>query len=174
LLRARETAGKLHLIRLEAMMNTSVACHSVRAHLFCLCVVPLNMIVFSGCAGAPTPGSGETRPVGGSRLSSTTITQEEIRTAGAANAYDLVQSLRPRWLNKRGPQTLTDTKLAAPPTEGDIIVYMSTAKLGGLNALREVPASSLVSIEFLDAPKANYKFGRGHPYGAILLHVTSK
>jgi hypothetical protein len=105
-------------------------------------------------------------------MSSTTITQEEIRTAGAATAYDLVQSLRPKWLNKRGPQTMTDISLPAPPTEGDIMVYLAVAKLGGLNALREIPASSLVSLEFLDAVKANYRFGRGHPYGAIILKTS--
>ncbi|MEX2152911.1 MAG: hypothetical protein WD825_06190 [Gemmatimonadaceae bacterium] len=105
-------------------------------------------------------------------MSSTIITHEEIRTAGAATAYDLVQGLRPKWLNKRGPQTMTDVSLSAPPTEGDIIVYLAVAKLGGLNAMREVPASSLVSIEFLDAAKANYRFGRGHPYGAIILNTS--
>lgn len=153
-------------------MTTLFRRNSFRAYLSC--VVPAGMIALAGCAPAPAPGSGETRPVAGPNVRSTIITQEEIRTAGAATAYDLVQSLRPRWLNKRGPQTLTDAKLTAPPTEGDIIVYMSSAKLGGLSALREVAASSLVSVEFLDAPKANYRFGRGHPYGAILLSTVSK
>jgi len=145
---------------------------SVRAHLYR--VLPVTLIVLAGCASVPSPGSATERPAATPRAASNIITQEEIRTAGAANAYDLVQSLRPKWLNKRGPQTLTDATLAQPREEGDIIVYMAVAKLGGLSTMREVAASSLVSVEFLDAPKANYRFGRGHPYGAIILNTGSK
>ena len=135
-------------------------------------VLPAALVVLSGCARASGPG--DARASAAQRAASTVITQEEIRTAGAATAYDLIQSLRPRWLNKRGPQTLTDVTLANPPSEGDVIVYLAVARLGGLNALREIAASSLVSIEFLDAPKANYRFGRGHPYGAIILNTASQ
>ena|SRR5688572_22257722 len=135
-----------------------------------LCCVMAAALVFAGCA--PSRNSSASRPAGS--RNSTVITREEIRTAGAANAYDLVQSLRPNWLNKRGPQTLTDVTLTDPRREGDIMVYLDVARLGGLSALREVPASSLMLVEFLDATKANYRFGRGHPYGAILLSPIPK
>lgn len=122
------------------------------------------LVVFAACAQV---SPGEARPVPEQRAKSTVITQEEIRTAGAANAYDLVQSLRPMWLNMRG-------SIAHTPTAGDIIVYLGVAKLGGLAALREVSASSIVSAEYLDAPKANYRFGKGHQFGAIILSQVSK
>lgn len=95
-----------------------------------------------------------------------------MRAAVAADAFELVQSLRPLWLNKRGPQT--DVRLPAAPKEGDVVVYLDRARLGGRDALREIAAASLVSIEFLDAAKASYRFGRGHPYGAIVLNAAAK
>lgn len=64
--------------------------------------------------------------------------------------------------------------MAHTPTEGDIIVYLGIAKLGGLSALREVAATGLVYVEYLDAAKANYRFGRGHQYGAIILNTASR
>jgi hypothetical protein len=127
-------------------------------------VLSVSLILLSGCA---RPAPGETRPAAAPRLNSTSITQEEIRTAGAANAYDLVQSLRPKWLNMRG-------SIAHTPTEGDIVVYLGFARLGGLSALREVAATSLVTVEYLDPAKANYRFGRGHQFGAIILNTVSK
>lgn len=92
------------------------------------------------------------------------IGPEELRTAAAANALDLVRSLRPMWLNKRGPQSLH--------YEGEIVVYLSTARMGGVQALSEISVASLTSLQFLDVAAANYRFGPGHPYGAIVVSTA--
>ena len=89
------------------------------------------------------------------------ISLAEIQNSGESTAYDVVQSLRPLWLNKRGAQSIQfDT---------DILVYMGTAQIGALPALRQIPAATIASMEFLDAKAANYRFGMGHPNGAIVL-----
>jgi len=75
-----------------------------------------------------------------------------------------VQSLRPTWLNKRGPQSLQN--------EGDIHVYIGETRMGDSDALREIAAASISSIRYLDAKEANYKFGQGHPYGAIVISTV--
>lgn len=89
------------------------------------------------------------------------ISLAEIQNSGESTAYDVVQSLRPLWLNKRGAQSIQfDT---------DILIYLGTAQIGALPALRQIPAATVASMEFLDAKAANYRFGMGHPNGAIVL-----
>lgn len=89
------------------------------------------------------------------------ISLAEIQNSGESTAYDVIQSLRPLWLNKRGAQSIQfDT---------DILVYMGTAQIGALPALRQIPAATIASMEFLDAKAANYRFGMGHPNGAIII-----
>jgi hypothetical protein len=100
---------------------------------------------------------------GGQRGPRDFIGADEIESAGGGNALDLVRSLRPTWLAKRGPQSLH--------FEGDVVVYMGTARLGGPRALSEVAVSSLTSLRYLDMAAANYRFGPGHPYGAIIVHT---
>lgn len=88
------------------------------------------------------------------------ITAEEIRAAASATALDAVRALRPTWLVKRGPQSVS--------YESDIIVYLDRARLGGVRALSEIAAGSVTALEFLNPAQANYRFGAGHPYGAIV------
>src|SRR5690606_12389665 len=90
------------------------------------------------------------------------ITQEEIRSSGRSNAYEVVQTLRPEWLRIRGPTTLRP--------EGDpILVYLETQRLGTLEQLRNISAASIESIRFLDRREASLQFGPGHVNGAIVV-----
>ena len=91
----------------------------------------------------------------------TFLTVDEIHGSGAATAFEVVQTLRPLWFNKRGPQSFVG--------EGDVMVYEGTARLGTRDALREIAATTVASMTYLDAKEANYRFGRGHPYGAIVV-----
>lgn len=116
----------------------------------------------AACAPMSPSGSAPVvAPAGGGR---NFISEEEIRTAAAANALDLVRGLRPMWLNKRGPQSLH--------YEGEIVVYLGTARLGGIQSLGELAVGTLTSLQFLDAAAANYRFGPGHPYGVILVSTA--
>lgn len=117
----------------------------------------------AGRSTAPTTNSAAPRVLPASR-NSKVILLDEIRASGAGTAYDLVRSLRPTWLNKRGPQSLQN--------EGDIHVYIGETRMGDQDALREIAAASISSIRFLDAKEANYKFGYGHPYGAIVISTV--
>ena len=89
------------------------------------------------------------------------ISLAEIQNSGESSAFDVVQALRPLWLTKRGAQSIQyDT---------DILIYMGTAQLGELSTLRQIPAATVASMEFLDAKAANYRFGMSHPNGAIVI-----
>ncbi|MBC7788315.1 MAG: hypothetical protein H7Z74_00100 [Anaerolineae bacterium] len=120
------------------------------------------VLVTAACAPTvSTPGSTVSSAQRGAR---DFIDADEIRNAAGGNALDLVRNLRPMWLAKRGPQSLH--------YEGDVVVYLGTARLGGLPALSEIAVSSLTSLRFLDVAAANYRFGGGHPYGAILVSTS--
>ena len=94
----------------------------------------------------------------------TVLLLDEIRASGSATAYDVVETLRPMWLLKRGTQSFFFDK--------DVIVYLDAARMGDRTALREIPAMTVASMRFLDAKDANFRFGQGHPYGAIIVSTA--
>lgn len=95
------------------------------------------------------------------------IPREEIEQSGEMNAYDLVARLRPFWLTKRGQNSIL------PDMEVDVAVYLDgLARLGGRTALRDLPTSMISEVRFLDAAAANYRFGQGHPHGAIVVSTV--
>ncbi len=118
------------------------------------------LLISTACAASP---SGTGLP-GSSSRARNYITQEEIRGAASTTALDAVRALRPAWLVKRGPQSIS--------YEADIVVYLGRARMGGVEALREIAAGTITSLEFLDAAAANYRFGAGHPYGAIIVSTV--
>lgn len=120
------------------------------------------LLVSSACVGT----SGGTAALSTAARPRNVITAEEIRAASATNAYDLVRALRPTWLIKRGPQSVSQ--------ESDIMVYLDRTRLGEAPALREIPAAQLSFLEFLDPAAANFRFGAGHPYGAIVLSMDEE
>lgn len=130
--------------------------------------VAIGLAGVSGCASPRSSSSGTTASASShpapARRDSKLILLDEIRASGAATAFDLVQTLRPMWLNKRGPQSIQN--------EGDVHVYVGDTRMGDLDALREIAAASIASIRYLDAKEANYKFGQGHPYGAIVISTV--
>lgn len=99
------------------------------------------------------------RPASAGEADHEVITTEELRRANAANVYEVVEALHPGWLRKRGPQSFYN--------ERDIVVYLDTGRIGGPDALREIPTASAVSVRYFDLAAANYRFGPGHPHGVI-------
>jgi hypothetical protein len=87
------------------------------------------------------------------------ITLPEIQAARTDNAFELVRTLHPMWLRKRGSNSMH--------YDGEIVVYLNETRLGGPDALRPVETISITSIRYYDPGAANYKFGSGHPHGAI-------
>jgi hypothetical protein len=92
------------------------------------------------------------------------ISRAEIDENSAQTAYDLVASLRPQWLWKRGLQNLSE----ATGNE-TLIVYMDNARLGPPETLRRVTLGSVRFIEYFDARRATQRWGTGHMQGAILV-----
>ena len=117
----------------------------------------LLFMLASGCASSAI----STATPSGSR---NVITADEIRRGSPGTALDVVRALRPSWLVKRGPQSVS--------YEADIVVYLGRARMGGITALNELASGNITSIEFLTPAAANYRFGAGHPHGAIVVSTA--
>lgn len=89
------------------------------------------------------------------------ITEGEIRAAGATDAYSIVASLRPQWLQLRGPSTIT--------LRESVKVYLDGSLLGGPEYLRQIDAQTISTIQYLDALQATQRWGLDHGNGAIIV-----
>ncbi len=102
---------------------------------------------------------------GGSATSvsrSSPITLAEIRQSNAVNAFELVQSLRPLWLNARGQSSIRS---------GDqVVVYLNNIRLGNVASLRDIATVNVGSVEYVEPRYANMRWGTGHTQGAIVVH----
>lgn len=109
------------------------------------------------CAPATTSGSGTASGTasGTTRPSPIRISKAEINATSASSAYDVVSQLHPDWL--RPPRsslagTLGATKTAATSVRAPLVlVYLDGVRLGGVDELRSLSASSVMSIEYADS-----------------------
>ena len=85
------------------------------------------------------------------------ITLEEIQASTHQNAYDLVQSLRPRWL-------VTRTSMSIRTGPGSVQVYVNNVRQGSLQSITK---SVIQEIRFYPPPEAQARWGAGHQQGAI-------
>ncbi|UCG85874.1 MAG: hypothetical protein JSW71_18495 [Gemmatimonadota bacterium] len=115
-------------------------------------VLAVLTVALAACAGQ---SSSSPRP------NPSLIARAEIAEAGISDAYQLVQKLRPAWLQKRGATSFTQ--------EGDVAVYLDGTRVGDREALRGIMTIDIESLEFLDAGRATFRFGAGNEHGAILV-----
>jgi hypothetical protein len=87
------------------------------------------------------------------------IPAEEIRDTRARDAYEIIQFLRPGWLQQRGAYSFRD--------DGGIAVYLNSVRLPNLEALRDIETAAVVYIRYFDAVAAQFRFGLSHNHGAI-------
>lgn len=97
-----------------------------------------------------------------STASSNRITADEIATANVATAYDAVYSLHRPWFR--------DMSAGA---SGEVFVYVDNRALDeGKEALRQIPAGEVATIDYLKSADAVLRFGPRAKGGAII--VTRK
>jgi hypothetical protein len=144
---------------------------SVSRHVF----VSLAALACATAAGAQNPGI--------AKRNSNQIVREELLAASAANAYELVQALRPQWLRERGNETIRTQKVERPNGRGrievatimdepDILVYINNSRFGNVDALRDIPVTGLGALEFVSPSKATLRWGSGHTKGVIVVYTS--
>ena len=109
-----------------------------------LCALP----VLSACASS---GSGSS----GGSSSRDVITAEEIQAAPPGDGYQVVQRLRPRWLQPRGASGTPQVRI-----DGRVVQ-------GGIQALRQLRGTDIQEVRFIDARDATTQLGTGFPAGLI-------
>jgi len=85
-----------------------------------------------------------------------------MEQARYASLYEVVQSLRGRWLATRGPKTLLGV-----PTEVQVLV--DDMRMGGVDALRSLKTDNVVSITFVDPVAAAQRWGGKFAQGTIVV-----
>jgi hypothetical protein len=95
------------------------------------------------------------------------LTSEELRAGQWRNAYDAVSSLRARWLQPRGP----DTIIGKP---GEVQVHLDDVHVGGVDTLREIPVIEIAYIQFFDPATASARWGLDHSHGAIYVSTRQR
>lgn len=99
------------------------------------------------------------------------IVREEIEkvSSEAANAFDVVQRLRPQFLRARGATSFGGGNRGTPYAK----VVVDGVPRGELDALRQIPVLSIEEIRYLGGSDASIRFGTGYDGGAILVKTRA-
>jgi hypothetical protein len=123
-------------------------------------VLMLALLPVTACAsgGGGNGSAGSARDV---------ITAEEIEAISVTTAYDAIQRLRPTFLRARGANSFTSGDSGRP------VVYVNGIRSGEIEVLQQIPAQTVLDIQYLNASEATQRFGTGNAGGAILVRTRS-
>jgi hypothetical protein len=141
--------------------------------------------VVACASGGGAPGSSSAKV----KTNPDVITTAEIDAGGFRDAYDVVQRLRPTWFTKARASTsgsLSGTQVAGSAggmsgvqplsAGGGLVVYLDNTRMGGTEALRDMPATSIGSLQYMDAATATARLpgiGSSIITGAIVATARS-
>jgi hypothetical protein len=122
-------------------------------------LVPMGLILISPLLGACAGASGD-----GTRASAPAnlITREMVEQTHVSTAFELVQNVRPRWLQDRGPTSLDGSRTP-------VQIYLDGSRYGGPEALQAISLDAIEEMRYLGAADATTRFGTGHGGGVILV-----
>jgi outer membrane receptor for ferrienterochelin and colicin len=109
---------------------------------------------------ACTPAQSGRREIIDSQL----ITEEEVESSRAPNAYEVIQKLRANFLTYRGETSFNKQNSQPYPT-----VYVDGQEFGPLSSLRNIPASQVATIRLYRSWEATTRFGSGNMGGVIAI-----
>lgn len=106
---------------------------------------------------------------GGGGGGSGTLTSQQIRKVQGQydDMYQVVQNLRPMWLQTRGNVSFRDPEAQNPA------VFVDGVEQGRVEALRRIDPSDVEEAEFLSASDATTRYGTGYPGGVIRISTRS-
>lgn len=128
--------------------------------------VELVLLMMLAAAPGSLVGQEAERPP---KSSSTLITADEIGRLGASvgSAYEVVRSLRPRWLRAR-------EVLRLPGAGGgdmqfqNIHVYEDNRDMGDIDFLKSIPAEQIYTLRYLSMAEAGARFGPTNGPGIVV------
>jgi hypothetical protein len=132
-----------------------------------------NRALWSAVGGGIGLAIGVSFPLGGGRAATgpglpgtlprgrSVILRQEIQELSAENALDVIEQLRPEWLNARPPSRLGELDEVTVP------VYLDDFRYGEIQSLRQIHVHDIESIRFIPASVATARWGVGHAAGVI-------
>lgn len=109
---------------------------------------------------ALTAGCASGGGAGGTRSDPNLITAEELANYTSLTCFEVVQRLRPRWLQRRG-------------SEQNPVVYQDGNRVGTAeDVLHGMSVTAIESMKYLNASDATTRYGTGHGGGVI--EVTTR
>jgi outer membrane receptor for ferrienterochelin and colicin len=124
-----------------------------------MCRTPLATALLTFALAACVPPTQIARPSRDPQL----ITQDEIAHTYAANAYDVIHTLRANFLSQRGETSFLATSSPYPS------VYVDGMRYGTIDALRGIPAMQIASIRLYRSWDAMTRYGNGNMGGVIAI-----
>lgn len=94
------------------------------------------------------------------------ITRDEIEAADVSTLFEVIQRLRPRWLDVRSSRSFGN--------QTRVVVFQDQTLLGGVEVLRQLTADMASELEYLDGPTAANSLpglGSTHVEGAIIIRT---
>lgn len=130
----------------------------------------LALVAIVAAAAGCASGAGNSSTDGSPRVhrSSSVITEEEIASSSATNAYEAIEKLHPEFLRSSGATT-------SGSDSGLPDVYVGTVRYGDPSTLRNIVASNVHEIHFYRGAEAATKYGMQNPNGLNgIIEVTLK
>jgi hypothetical protein len=111
------------------------------------------LLLVAACGGRQAVQSGGDRNL---------LSSDELQRAGFTDGLMAVQSLRPHWLQMRGPTSRRAETIK---------VYLDGSLLGGPDQLKTITTRSIGSIRYFNGLEASQRWGLDHGQGAIVVNT---
>jgi hypothetical protein len=126
------------------------------------CVGLFSVLATVSCAtSSATSGDEAHTPQVQPSRASDVVLEKELRESSALTALEFVRERRPQWLSRRG------ASLGGSPPEP--VVYLAHARIGGLQALGQLPTANIRELRYFNATEATSRWGTGPLAGAIVV-----
>jgi hypothetical protein len=120
----------------------------------------LAVLLLATACGAPASGPAP-------RDRSVIAESELSALPGDLTVYEAVQRLRPFWLSVRATRSFNGA-------DAEVLAYQGDMRLGNVELLKNIRASEVLRLEFLDASQAVARLpgiGQSRPVGAIVVRM---
>jgi hypothetical protein len=123
--------------------------------------VPDTAVAASAAAGAAGATGAPATARSTRNSTSNVLTREELEGAGSTNMLDVVQALRPRWLqnNRSGTIMGRGGNQGGTSASPAVAVYVDGQLFGDANSLRSIERSSVERVTYLTTTAAQQRYG---------------
>ncbi len=123
----------------------------------------------AACASSPAAAPGtapKAATAGRPRQDQQLITRDVIVGTQYTNLYDVIQAMRSNWLQVKPSGGFSQAAL--------LQVYLDNQRIGGVEELRRIAPSSVLTVRFYDPIAAAARWGMDHGAGAIYVVTSNK